>query len=65
MIFDSHMHVGDFPLFNVSMDRDGLVAEMRQKLTAGGYRFSIMVDSIVTSPQFLTRRETLAAAKER
>jgi len=25
MIFDSHMHVGDFPLFNVSLDRDGLV----------------------------------------
>ena len=29
MIFDAHMHVGDFPLFNVSLDRDGLVALMR------------------------------------
>jgi predicted TIM-barrel fold metal-dependent hydrolase len=30
MIFDSHMHVGDFPLFNVSLDRDGLAALMRE-----------------------------------
>lgn len=28
MIFDAHMHVGDFPLFNVRLDRDGLVALM-------------------------------------
>ncbi len=26
MLLDSHMHVGDFPYFNVSIDRDGLVA---------------------------------------
>jgi hypothetical protein len=26
-IFDAHMHVGDFgPMFNVSLDRDGLAA---------------------------------------
>lgn len=30
MILDSHMHVGDFPLFGVSLDRDGLVAQMRE-----------------------------------
>ena len=30
MILDSHMHVGSFPLFNVSLDRDGLVATMQQ-----------------------------------
>lgn len=30
MTFDSHMHVGDFPLFNVSLDRDGLVALMHE-----------------------------------
>ena len=30
MIFDSHMHVGDFPLFNVSLDRDGLAALMQE-----------------------------------
>jgi predicted TIM-barrel fold metal-dependent hydrolase len=29
MIVDSHMHVGDFPLFNVALDREGLLAEMR------------------------------------
>jgi predicted TIM-barrel fold metal-dependent hydrolase len=26
VIFDAHMHVGEFPLFNVSLDRDGLAA---------------------------------------
>lgn len=36
MIVDSHMHVGDFPLFNVSIDRDGLLAQMREHdITAG------------------------------
>ena len=25
MLLDSHMHVGDFPYFNVSIDHDGLV----------------------------------------
>src|SRR3990172_3035566 len=39
MIFDSHMHVGDFPLFNVAMDRDGLVAEMRQEGISSGVVF--------------------------
>ena len=28
MIVDSHMHVGDFPMFGVSMDRDELLEEM-------------------------------------
>lgn len=36
MIFDSHMHVGDFPMFNVSMDRDGLVSEMREHGVSAG-----------------------------
>jgi predicted TIM-barrel fold metal-dependent hydrolase len=39
MIFDSHMHVGDFPLFNVSMDRDGLIAEMRNEGVSSGVVF--------------------------
>ena len=39
MIFDSHMHVGDFPLFNVSVDRDGLVASMESEGIAGGVVF--------------------------
>ena len=30
MTFDSHMHVGDFPLFNVSLDREGLGALMQE-----------------------------------
>ena len=30
MIVDSHMHVGDFPRFTVSLDRAGLVGEMRE-----------------------------------
>lgn len=30
MIVDSHMHVGDYPFFRVSLDRDGLVSEMRE-----------------------------------
>lgn len=39
MIFDSHMHVGDFPMFGVSMDRDGLVAEMREQGISAGVVF--------------------------
>ena len=30
VIFDAHMHVGEFPLFDVRLDRDGLVALMDQ-----------------------------------
>jgi uncharacterized protein len=39
MIVDSHMHVGDFPLFNVSLDRDGLVSEMREYAITSGLVF--------------------------
>jgi len=39
MIVDSHMHVGEFPLFNVAMDRDGLVEEMRQHSVSTGLVF--------------------------
>ncbi|MFV2062198.1 MAG: amidohydrolase family protein [Chloroflexota bacterium] len=39
MIVDSHMHVGEFPLFNVAMDRDGLVEEMRQNDISTGLVF--------------------------
>ena len=35
---------------------DVLVHEMRTKLTANDYRFSSLVESIVTSPQFLNQR---------
>jgi predicted TIM-barrel fold metal-dependent hydrolase len=30
MVLDSHMHVGEFPYFNVAIDRDGLVRTMRE-----------------------------------
>ena len=39
MIIDSHMHVGDFPLFNVSIDVTGLVSEMRENHVATGFVF--------------------------
>lgn len=32
--------------------------EMRRKLAANGYRISTLVETIVTSPQFLTKRGT-------
>jgi hypothetical protein len=35
---------------------DDLIADMRLKLTANDHRFSAMVEAIITSPQFLTRR---------
>lgn len=54
MIVDSHMHVGDFPLFNVSMDRDGLVAEMREYDIATGLVFhpdNAMVRDLITAEE--------------
>ena len=30
MIFDSHMHIGDYPLFNTSLDRDGLASSLQE-----------------------------------
>ena len=39
MILDSHMHVGDFPMFNVSTDRDGRLVEMRETEVATGFDF--------------------------
>ena len=39
MIVDSQMHVGDFPLFNVAMDREGLLEEMRQHGISAGLVF--------------------------
>ena len=39
MVFDAHMHVGDFPMFNVSLDGTGLVALMREHGIATGLVF--------------------------
>ncbi len=33
-----------------------LIADMQQKLTANGYRFDTLIESIITSPQFLMKR---------
>jgi len=33
-----------------------LIADMHQKLSANGYRFDTLVESIITSPQFLMKR---------
>ena len=35
---------------------DILIEDMRAKLAISGYRFSRLVESIVMSPQFLTKR---------
>lgn len=40
---------------------DPLVAAMKQRLAAGGNRFSTLVDTIVASPQFRTKRVPAAA----
>jgi hypothetical protein len=42
---------------------DPLLDGMRAELTANGYRFSSLVETIVTSPQFLTRRDPDAFTK--
>jgi hypothetical protein len=42
-----------------------LVKQMRARLEANDYRFSTLVDSIVTSPQFLNQRGPAAAAAAR
>jgi predicted TIM-barrel fold metal-dependent hydrolase len=39
VIFDSHMHVGEFPMFNVAMDRSGLLTEMRANGVSSGVVF--------------------------
>ena len=38
------------------MSDDSLVAEMKAKLAGNGHRFGQLIDSIVTSPQFTTKR---------
>jgi hypothetical protein len=42
---------------------DLLIQDMHSKLAASGYRFDTMIDSIVTSPQFLTKRGRDALAE--
>ena len=35
-----------------------LIEQMQTKLAANGYRFAPLVETIVTSPQFLNKRRT-------
>jgi hypothetical protein len=37
---------------------------MRERLAAAGYRFGSLIETIVTSPQFLTKRGTSDLAKD-
>jgi len=41
-----------------------LIAVMRTRLAADGYRFQMIVESIVTSPQFLTKRSREVRAQK-
>jgi mono/diheme cytochrome c family protein len=43
---------------------DGLLDTMRQNLAAEDYRFSSLIETIITSPQFLTKRGRVAALEE-
>jgi len=43
---------------------DALLARLRSQLAGNGYRFSVLVENIVTSPQFLNRRTINSPAKE-
>jgi hypothetical protein len=43
---------------------ENTVAAMKSKLAAGGYRFENLIESVVTSPQFLTKRAGAQVAKE-
>jgi hypothetical protein len=42
---------------------DSTIREMRAKLAANGYRFDTLVESVVTSPQFLNKRGQESLAK--
>lgn len=41
---------------NLILSDDLTIAAMHSKLTASGYRFSTLIECIITSPQFLNRR---------
>jgi hypothetical protein len=42
-----------------------LLEQMRTKMAGSGYRFSALIETIVTSPQFLNRRNPDLQATER
>ncbi len=41
---------------SLQLSDDGLLESMKTKLASNGYRFDILIEAIVTSPQFLNRR---------
>ncbi len=43
---------------------DGILLQMQQKLTTGGYRFGTLIETVVTSRQFRTRRASAALASK-
>jgi hypothetical protein len=45
------------------MSDDALITEMKTRLAANDYRFGILIDSLVTSPQFRHKRAAEVAAK--
>jgi len=46
---------------SLQLSDEPLVGRMETELTANGYRFDSLVETIVTSPQFLNRRIPEAA----
>ena len=46
------------------MSDDALIAEMKTKLVASGHRFGTLIEAIVTSPQFRTKRVTSPSASK-
>ncbi len=47
----------------LQLSDDELVAQMKAQLAASDYRFGVLVESIVTSPQFRTKRVPAASTK--
>jgi len=47
---------------SLMLSDEPLIQRMNTRLASGGYRISALIDAIVTSPQFLTRRATDTSA---
>jgi len=49
---------------NLILSDDLLIADMNAKLAASDYRFSSIIESIIASPQFLTKRSRRTSAEQ-
>jgi hypothetical protein len=49
---------------SLMLSDETVIEKMQAKLSANGYRFSTLVDAIVTSPQFLNKRTPTPTPKE-